>query len=172
MRFAACLLALAAPAAAWSTVGGLRAAQPAVSIVQPARSCAVSMRERPAKGGKAAAVKEPTAEELLAAAKAELEAAKAEMAAAKAEVKTLSKKPKAPKAPKAPQAPRDAPSFSLPSISLPSVPSISLPSGGAAPEGVDPLAGLAAGVALGAVPAAALVSVRVWITSRRAAQDA
>jgi len=163
-----CLLALAAPAAAWSTVGGLRAAQPAVSIVQPARSCAVSMRERPAKGGKAAAVKEPTAEELLAAAKAELEAAKAEMAAAKAEVKTLSKKPKAPKAPKAPQAPRDAPSFSLPSISLPSV---SLPSGGAAPEGVNPLAGLAAGVALGAVPAAALVSVRVWITSRRAAQD-
>jgi hypothetical protein len=69
------------------------------------------------------------------------------------------KAPKAPKAPKAAGSPISLPKFTPPSFSL--------PSSGAAPEGVNPLAGLAAGAALGLVPAGALIALRVWITSRR-----
>jgi hypothetical protein len=105
-------------------------------------------------------------EDALAAAKAELQAARAEKAKALEEIKKLKATAKPAPRPRAPSPPGSPLSF--PKIELPS---FSLPSSGK-PAGYDPLLGLYAGAALGALPAAALVGARVWITSRRKKLDA
>jgi hypothetical protein len=101
-------------------------------------------------------------EDALAAAKAELQAAREEKAKALEEIKKLKATAKPAPKPRAPSPP--GPPLSFPKIELPS---FSLPASSGKPAEYDPLLGLYAGAALGALPAAALVSARVWITSRR-----
>ena len=105
-------------------------------------------------------------EDALAAAKAELQAARAEKAKALEEIKKLKATAKPAPRPRAPSPPGSPLSF--PKIELPS---FSLPASSGKPAGYDPLLGLYAGAALGALPAAALVGARVWITSRRKKLD-
>ena len=126
--------------------------------------------------------KAPTAAEIrdaeIAKARAELEAAKAEKAAALAEKEAALKaagkpKPKA-KAPPKPKAPSKAKSnIALPNIALPKLPAFSLPSksgGSAAPAAAAGSSNtvniaLAAGTALGLLPAGALIAARGFLES-------
>jgi len=120
--------------------------------------------------------------EAIAKAKAELAAAQAEKEAALAEKASAIKASKAAPALPSIELPKislpkvEAPSLSLPSVSLPTgLPSLpsglpSLPSTGA-PAKIDlenpAVKGLVAGVAVGALPGVAIISLRQWLASGR-----
>ena len=78
-------------------------------------------------------------------------------------LKATAKPAPRPRAPSPPGSPLSFPKIELPSFSL--------PASSGKPAEYDPLLGLYAGAALGALPAAALVGARVWITSRRKKLD-
>jgi len=143
-----------------------RAAKEAKAAEEKAARAA-ARAAKPAKAGKSAtsppAPPAPSApksaaelREQVAKAKAELEAAKAEKAAALAEKEKLLKKPKV----AAPVA--SLPSIGLPKFSLPMAPASSGP-----PPAINPFAGLAAGAALGLLPAGALIAARSWLVNGR-----
>jgi len=148
--------------------------------ISPVGACS-SQQHRRASACMAAAAKplsEKEAREAVAAkARAELEAARAELEAARAEreaaLKALEESKKVRKAPepKAPKAPVKAPEFKLPSVSMPkmSAPSTSAtaPSGGAFSPTNPAVQGLLGGLAVGLLPAGAIVSLRSFLVSAR-----